>query len=196
MIADKGTATEQIMKKLPEVYVRTPTDEEKEQLHAGTLTETELVELILKPLPQKTQPTGNDGGDTPGIVTPGVPEVTEVPEMNELQTRIAGLIAEMYVLREGMSNKLDDIMEAAKSEYNALPKSERTAAKKQSIILQRMNEASQLESVCDTKVDGILKELRELLQASNGDIGIAAEIRKAYNDEKTLKKSYFISQYS
>lgn len=197
-ITDNDARTELILDKLPHINVRPLTEGEKEKLHSGDLTHDDAVRLIMKPLPRITiEDDAIPESSEPEL--PETPEPTETPEapvVDEKLERIAELIAEIYVLRETMTGRLDGILQSAKSEYGSLRKEERTDSKKQDMAVKYFNEASDLEYACDTQMNNILTELYTLLKEKGGDTGIVAEIRQAYTDEKYLKKSYYLSQYS
>jgi hypothetical protein len=59
-----------------------------------------------------------------------------------------------------------------------------------------MSLATRLENTCDSQIEAILKDLEVYLNETESDTGAVAEIRKAYKEEKYLKKSYLLSQYS
>ena len=47
-----------------------------------------------------------------------------------------------------------------------------------------------LESQCDKDVEAVLSDLRTELEAQGKDTSIIETLRKAYNEEKSLKKAY------
>jgi hypothetical protein len=198
---------------LPEVSVRSLTEDDKVKLKNRELTEDEVVALIMQPQPSESKtsdtqrseaannpsaPIASDpigSGQTDEPMNPRQAETPD-PEINENKARMAELIATIYVLRESMTNQLDGILESVKAEYISLPEEERTDAKKREIAMRAVAEASSLEHACDTQMNGILRELETLLKEAGRDLGVAAEIRQAYAEEKSLKKSYYLSLYS
>ena len=48
----------------------------------------------------------------------------------------------------------------------------------------------------DAQVAAILNELKTQLQAANADTSIIGKIREAYENEKTLKKAYYMKLLS
>ncbi|MDR3294489.1 MAG: hypothetical protein LBT26_01490 [Clostridiales Family XIII bacterium] len=188
MLAENEAGTERILERLPGVNVRPMTESEKAKLRSGELTGAELAVLILAPPPLSAAPpvTGEAAGS--GQV--------EAPAADEKQQRTAELIANIYVLREVMTGQLDAILQSAKADYNSIPAEQRTAAVKQDIIKRSTDKAFALEDSSDAQMNSILGELETLLVETGGDTNIVAEIRQAYKDEKSLKKSYYLNQYA
>jgi hypothetical protein len=193
MLDDNELKTEKILEKLPEVSVRPPTEEEKEKLRSGELTQDDISDMLLVPV----APNGGSLSQPAAAANPeSGTEGEAVPATDEKQEQIARLIAQIYGLRETMSGKLDGILGSAKAEYAALPEEERIDAKKQEIGMRCLNEALALEGSCDAQINGILSELDSLLKDTGGDQSVVTEIRRAYKDEKALKKSYYLNLYS
>ncbi|MDR0382243.1 MAG: hypothetical protein LBH86_09680 [Oscillospiraceae bacterium] len=216
LLAAHEKNTETILAQLPYVSLRPLTEEEKAQLSRGELTEDEAAERILgRPAPgadltgtNPDVPAANTDPGTPANASaPGADtEPSRAPDAappspppapaDEKQAQISTLIARVYVLRESMTGQLEGIVGRAKAEYGALPKSQRTDVKKGEFATRCLREAAALERQCDATVDTILKELDTLLRETGGDASLVPSIRRAYAEEKSLKKSYFIKTYS
>ena len=97
-----------------DITVRAPTDEEKQALRDGTMTQDELVGRL----------TGGGQGAAPA----SKPESAKMPEkeesssaetareQEEYQQKLSELIAKVYVLREEYTNALEDMETAAKAD--------------------------------------------------------------------------------
>ena len=59
-----------------------------------------------------------------------------------------------------------------------------------------VGQINSLEAQCDGEVEAIIAQLTKELKDINADTSIIKSIRKAYNSEKSLKKAYYINQYS
>lgn len=145
--------------------------------------------------------SGNTGGTVVSSAPPKAepiptPSVTPVPALSPDEQRIKELVAKLYVLRAQYIDTLDKLIAQAKSEYLALPASERTSAGKQKVLLKYLGQASAMESSCDASVNELLAELSTLLQKTGGDMSLIDEIKKTYRQEKSLKKAAYISQFS
>jgi Mg2+ and Co2+ transporter CorA len=186
MLTENEDATERIIEKLPGVTIRPITDEEREQMKSGELSESEIIDRILD------RPAS---GSTPGTEPdPGGVAATPDPNAEQLE-RIQELIAKIVVLREKMTGQLDAIKDSALAEYEAMPSEERTSSAKQKLAMKCLREALSLEKQCDSEMESILKELATLLEETGGDTGIIEETRTAYKNEKSLKKAQFIKEY-
>jgi hypothetical protein len=53
-----------------------------------------------------------------------------------------------------------------------------------------------LEKTCDSEVDKVVAELEKKLKELGGDLEIIQIIKDAYDEEKELKKSYYLSLYN
>jgi hypothetical protein len=205
MLEDNEARADKVLQKLPSVSVRPLTEDEKSKLRSGELTGDEVVGLIVQP--QTSEPTNNPSytdSTEPAQTQPNpaapvastTPEQIEISEAEASQARMGELIAKVYVLRESMTSQLDGILGSVKSEIASFPKKERTDAKKAEIAMRALSEASSLEHACDAQMNEILEELEALLKETVGDLSVTDEIRQIYANEKSLRKSYYLSLYS
>ncbi len=189
----------------------TITEEKKQQLNSGNLTEEEAIKIILG----EDKPAGNGGSDTNKDInkdkptrddTPSPkPHTDKQPETSGSETNSgkesqtdgdsAKAIAKMYVLKSKFTSKLSGIEIEIKKKYNALPKEQQNPSSRKSIAGSYIKEVSALEKECDTEVEQALSELKAALEAKNKSIDIVDTLRKAYNDEKSLKKAYYLDVY-
>lgn len=198
---------------LPDVSIRDITQEEKDALREGTLTQEELIESLIKPEPPK-EPPGENEPDEPVIApepakpkpepkdpTP-VPEPEKPqpdpepkpPEQSEYEKQLAAIIAEVYVLREQFLIKLDELLEQAKAEYRALAPEQRTKAQMVPLVADYMARGTRLEEECDAKIVEILDRLEKLVRANNGDTKLSQTIFDTYVDEKSIKKAWYMAE--
>ncbi len=99
------------------------------------------------------------------------------------------------MLKAQYIGKLGDLEKRAKAEYISLKKAGKAVSSKQSFVSAYVSEAAGLESQCDAQVDVILSSLQKELVRQGGDISLIKAIKKAYEEEKILKKSYYINTY-
>ena len=52
-----------------------------------------------------------------------------------------------------------------------------------------------MELDCDAQVDAALDELRKTLTAQGKDTAVVETLRQAYENEKSLKKAYYLDVY-
>lgn len=191
-----------------DVTVRAPTDEEREALRSGSMTQEELVERLTggvsaeqstSQTPTETQPSAET---TKPTETPAPSaEATKPAETKQTtaaqtayQQQLSALIARVYVLREEYVNALEDMETAARADYKALPESQRTGKKLASLVSGYLAEATELEKECDAKMDAVIAEMETLISANNGDMTLTDTVFNTYVNEKSLKKAWYMSR--
>lgn len=182
----------------PEVVVRDVTEEEKQALKDGTITQQELVDRLIAP---EQVPSNGNGehlqSSHQGSSTPAEEEnpVKESPVMDpEYQKKVSAIVAEVYVLREQYTIELDNMYETAKAEYKRMSEKERTKEKLVDWAAGYMSKAIKLEKNCDAKMDDIVLRLDTLIRENNGDLSLVDTVVYTYASEKSLKKAWYMSE--
>lgn len=111
----------------------------------------------------------------------------------EVDALIGDKAIELYSLKAYYLGQLGQMEAAVKKEYSKLPKEERNLVGKQALVNKYMSTALALLSQCDKQVEELLSELKRGLENLNADTSIIKTIRSAYENEKTLKKAYYLS---
>lgn len=175
-----------------DITVRAPTDEEKQALRDGILTQDELVGRL----------TGGEQSDAPA----SKPDVAKAPEKEEsssaetareqekYQQKLSELIAKVYVLREEYTNALEDMETAAKADYYALPDGQRSVSKLAPLVSSYLAKATALEKECDGKMDEVIAEMERLIKENNGDMSLTDTVFNTYVKEKSIKKAWYLSR--
>ncbi|OQB15137.1 MAG: hypothetical protein BWY15_00507 [Firmicutes bacterium ADurb.Bin193] len=197
-LAQKIESNKKAVEKEVEAYtgkagvIRDFTHDEEEQIRRGEISVEEAISRITGG-DQKTAEQSSGATPPSGDVTlPG--QSTIADDEDELSKGINEHISEMYVLKATFISALGDLERQVIAEYKALPPEKRKSAQ-QAIATKYLGEISALESECDQKVNTVLASLEKHIRAYEGDLGIIKIIRNAYEDEKVLKKSYYINQY-
>ena len=196
-----------------DVTVRAPTDEEREALRSGSMTQEELVERLTggasaeqsaSQTPTETQSSAETTKptETPApsaeaakpAETPALTETKQTAAQTAYQQQLSALIARVYVLREEYVNALEDMETAARADYKALPESQRTGKKLASLVSGYLAEAAALEKECDAKMDAVIAEMETLISANNGDMTLTDTVFNTYVNEKSLKKAWYMSR--
>ena len=154
--------------------------EEIEQLADGSLAPEEAARRLL------------DGGGAEPSGTPA-PDASPTPTPT-LSTGgdTAAEIATMYVLRSTYVGKLEAIVQSAIDEYTA---GEHTSERRTQVVYGKLEELTALEKECDQKVAAVVARLRELLKAIGQDDSLAKEVEATYEEEKSLKKAYYLKEF-
>ena len=113
----------------------------------------------------------------------------------EYNKKVADLVAKVYVIKANFTSSLAAFENDIISSYKALPTSERTNANKAKIVADNMSYALGLEAQCDAQIAAVTDELTALLKQYGKDTALVDSINSAYQQEKELKKAYYLSLY-
>ncbi len=100
---------------------------------------------------------------------------------------------ELYSLKAYYLGQLGQMETTVKAEYAALPKEKKNLIGKKELVSRHMGTAVGLMNQCDSRVEKILAELKAGLESLNADTSIIKTIQTAYENEKNLKKAYYLS---
>ena len=101
----------------------------------------------------------------------------------------------MYVLKSNFESRLGALYEQAKADYISVPNEQRSARKNE-VIKKVYSQAVALEKECDENVEKVLSELNSILTRTGDNKSIITKIRNSYNDEKSLKKAYYLNLFN
>ena len=214
---DNEKKTKEIVEKLGIQTVKPLTEEQQDELMKGNLSKEDAIDIVLgkKTLDEKTSDEKNVDSKGEEIKTDGkIPEKNENPteektppkkeqnknpsEQDKANERISNLIGEIYVLKAQFTGELKNVEAWVLSEYKKLTPEQKAPDKspaEQAIGKIMLNRVTALEADCDAKMKAILSELKTLLQKTGQDVSIVSQIRDAYENEKQITKSYYISKY-
>ena len=121
---------------------------------------------------------------------------TQAPEKSaaekaeeERNAKVQSLFAQLYVLRDSFSSRVDGIIAECIQEYLALDPSKQTKVNRIRIVYGRMDDLEAMEADCNAKVENIVAQLDEI------DPALGEKARQYYQNEKELKKASLIAQY-
>lgn len=200
MMADNDKKITQAAQKVDGVTVRDLTDEEKQALRKGELDREELLERLT------TEETEEAGGTIPAddsdqaVSEPAVSipsaEPSAVNQEDTNQKKLSKYLAEIYLMKAEYTAWLEDKYDEAIEEYTALEESERTTTAKYNIGMRCMNEALEKEKECDARMADIEKKILALLTEMGEDTSLVDDIQTAYEEEKELKKAYYLGLHN
>lgn len=199
---------EEAVRSASEVTVREVTEEERQALRDGSMTQEQLMERLTgsgggepsQPDAESAVPASrpeSDGKTDAPVAktdTPAVSEKSEQSAESAYQKELSALIAKVYVLREEYTLALDTMYADAKAEYLALPAEKRTKTQLLKMARGYLSRASALEKECDGKMDEIVRAMEKLLRENDGDFGLVDTVVYTYANEKSLKKSWYMSK--
>lgn len=188
-LADNDQTIRDAVEASSDVTVRAPTEEEREALRDGSLSQEELIGRLTG------ESAAGSSDSAPETAAPGEQPAEQAPtEPPEYQKQLSALIAQVYVLREEYLAALDNMETSAKADYRALSDSQRTAGKLASLVSDYIGRATRLEKECDGKMDAIIAQMETLIQANNGDMSLTDTVFNTYVNEKSLKKAWYMSR--
>lgn len=200
-LAENQQQIRDVVDAAPEIVVREVTEEERQALRDGTMTQEELIERLLDPGEQSDSTAAPGMEETPPgedakapAETPTLPAEQPKPVEDLYQKELSAIIAKVYVLREDFTMALDNMYDEAKAEYIALPAEKRTKSNLMVLASKYLSKATALEKECDARMDEIVADMEKLIQENNGDMSLVDTVVYSYANEKSLKKSWFMSK--
>ncbi len=95
----------------------------------------------------------------------------------------------LYSLKATYLGRIGNLIDQAKADHN-------NGMGKKELISKYLGTAASLESEADSQVNALLSELTQKLNSIGADTSIVNTMRSAYENEKSLKKSYYLSLYN
>lgn len=183
---------QEAVKAAGEVTVGEITEEDRQAFRDGSMTQEQLVERLTNggEGEPREEPASTSRPENDGKTPPEPPK----PAENTYQKELSALIARVYVLREEYTLALDTMYADAKAEYLALPAEKRTKTHLLKMARGYLSRASALEKECDGKMDEIVRAMEKLLRENNGDLELVDTVVYTYANEKSLKKSWYMSK--
>ena len=171
------------------VVIKTPTQEEKDELLSGGSVKTPESG---KADAEKGNALQSSETDTAQEAVPEVPPAVEQPTAQSILDRC---IQELYDCEIALMARLGTMKQAAIDEWEALPESQRTKTKKLEIGYRGLDACYKLEVEIDAQVQEILAKYRTELANINADTAPLDTLWKHYCEEKASTKAYYLNKY-
>lgn len=189
-----------------EKYVSEPIEdisaEDEEKLLKGEITVEEIADKYNLPL-DYMKDNGKETSDYVTGLTGPVPGDNFNLEEHAYESNsgtadgaIGDSVSKMYALKAKYVNKLGELERKVFEEYKNLPEEKQNKDSKYSLVMKNMNYAADLEQKCDSEVAAVLSNLEAELKKYNGDKEIIQILQNAYEEEKKVKKAYYLSLYN
>lgn len=130
---------------------------------------------------------------TPSVVSPQQNNNMDRDNADRSQEIVRDVISRLYALKAEYIGRLGGLESAAKGEYFALPSNERRGSSAKKLLTKYMSLGLAAESECDARVAALLSQLKQDLEAINASTSIVSTLQSSYEQEKTLKKAYYLS---
>lgn len=180
------SSKKQLEQELKEEYPSVVSDfsaEEEKKIIKGELS----VEDAVSSLNERFEETKTKKEDK---IQPPVQNNSKTKE--EIDALIGEKAIELYSLKAYYLGKLGQMEASVKKDYAAMPKEKKNLIGKKELVSKYMGTALGLLSECDARVEELLAELKAELNKLGADTSIIKKIRDAYENEKNLKKAYYI----
>lgn len=146
------------------------------------------------------QPSQPEQTQKPEMETPIAPEtqpptIDKSEELKETNEKVARLVAQIYVIKSQSNNRLKTMEAEWKAEYHKVPSAERKATNLLATYVKRaVKIVAEWEAETDAQVEAILSEVETLLKQSGQSLELVDSLKKAYEDEKTYIKAYYMNK--
>ena len=201
-IADSKAVVQKEIEKYNIPIQRDFTLEEEEAIRKGTMTVEEAVSRLMRPAeaqdtntPEEAEAQNDgaskgDSGSTDTSAAPAQPELT--PE----QQIVAKYLTEMYSLKAYYIGQLGVVENDLKAQYKAANGNIKNSAAIAKVVQSNMGRIINMEAECDGKVYAVLDNMRNELLAIGADTSIVDVAEDSYINEKSLRKTYYLSLYN
>lgn len=177
------------------------TDEEKQQIESGEVSEKEILAKIISEKAEEAaiQDTAgtnsNETQPTRETYGPPAPKETKATKKQSADKIINRYVSTLYSMESRYIGSIEGVLSRAYAEYVRVAKHEQDTAAMASVGAKYIQEIYSLEARCDSEVEALLESLKSELDAIGADTSILGTIRNAYANEKQLKRSYYMGKY-
>lgn len=181
----------------PALTVRDLTEEERQALREGSITQEELTEKLVEAVKPQPTPATSAPAQTPVSSAPAeTPPSAEQPVVEPAQWEkdLSALIARVYVLREEYTIALDNMQSEARAEYRAMAAEERTKTALMKFARGYVTRALELEKECDAQMDDVVSRMETIIKENKGDMTLVDTVVETYASEKSLKKAWYMAE--
>lgn len=186
-------ASKEILESLTDRPMHNLTDEERDMLNKGEITEEDAVNIILG-VGSPVKKSSDKKEESKQEVKSNEENESEEPSESEVSLKDE-IIARLYCLQSEYTGRIEAVIAMGKSEAASIQGAERNLNRKIEFIDKYMGLGSSMESGCDAKVDGLLSQLKNELEKNGEDTGVVGKIRAYYEKEKELKKAEIYNRY-
>lgn len=157
------------------------TFEEEEAIRKGQLTVEEAVEKILSESGNQQSAGGESSSQSTGS--------EKVSSSDDSSAIVSEYTIKLYSLKAEYLGQIGNLIDQAKADY-------KNGMSAGTLMSTYLGKAASLESEADSQVEALLSELKGKLEAVGADTSIISTMRSSYENEKTLKKSYYLSLFN
>ena len=180
----------------------TPSEEDIAAVASGEKTTQELAQEMVSAQAASSQAgvagapaasgTAASSAGSSGPAQSASPSAPAQPAAPSYDDQIRAQVAMMYVLRSTFVSRLDELVDQAVFDYALAENFTRDG--RMAAVTPYLDAVSTLEEECDAEVATVVAELRRLLKASGQDDSLAKKVEETYEEEKSLKKAYYLKE--
>lgn len=108
---------------------------------------------------------------------------------NEEKAILTEYAQKLYLLKATYLGRIGNLIDQAKADH-------KNGMSNKELVSKYLGTAASLEGEADSQVNALLSELTQKLNSIGADTSIVNTMRSAYENEKSLKKSYYLSLYN
>ena len=139
-----------------------------------------------------TVPVTPETSETPESTAPAPqPPAEQKPTYEEL---LKAIVDKVYALRSEYVGALEALEDDGIAAYQARPAEKRKGNYLVDFASTYISKASQLETDCDKKMDGLVAELEALQKQYGQSDELVQQVIDTYANEKSLKKAWYMSE--
>lgn len=105
------------------------------------------------------------------------------------EKEVKALLKQLYSVKARAEAELNSCIAGAKAEFYALPESQRTQARKISIVLARSGRLYAMQASYDKEVESIVSQMRAILTANGQSTALADQAMASYKAQKSAMYS-------
>lgn len=178
-ITDSKKNVEAQLKDYNVTGLRDFTIEEEEDIRKGKLSVEEAIEKILS---ESNIGQAEKTDDIQG-------EKSQKKTENSSSEIVSNYTVKLYSLKASYLGQIGNLIDEAKADYKG-------GASASELMSNYLGRAASLEKEADSQVDSLLSELKTKLNEIGADTGIVNTMKSSYENEKSLKKSYYLSLFN
>ena len=110
------------------------------------------------------------------------------------EKEVKALLKRLYSVKARAEAELNSCIAGAKAEFNALPESQRTQARKISIVLARSGRLYAMQASYDKEVESIVSQMRAVLTANGQSTALADQAMASYKAQKSAMYAQLTSK--
>lgn len=165
------------------------TAEEEKKIISGEWSMQDVDDILSQ---RQTDSGNNSNGKGNGETKPLGNSQSVNPNSEKIESAISEKVLELYSLKAYYLGQLGQMEASVKKDYMLLPKERQNLIGKKEIVDKYIGVATGLLNQCDKQVFELLDSLEKQLKKLDGDTSIIGKIKTAYENEKNLKKAYYI----